>query len=109
MKTFLRGFGLLAIAVLLICTLSCDSGSSSDDDTGGTGVPEEVAEAAEGIFGMIDEFMMVDDPSSESYPSGVSVVANSTEKYTMTMTGFSPEDGISVSGQLVLEQTNASP
>lgn len=109
MKTFPRGFCLLAVTALLVCTLSCDSGSSSTDGTGGTGVPAEVAEAAEGIFSMIKEFMIVEDPSEEEYPDGITVVADSTEKYTMTLTGFSPEEGVSVTGQLVLEQTNASP
>jgi len=108
-KDFLKVISLCVTVLVLVCTLSCDSGSSSGSGVGGTGVPAEVAETAEGIFGMIDEYMMVEELSSESYPSGLSVVANSEEKYTMTLTDFSPEEGVSVSGELVLEHEPHDP
>lgn len=52
---------------------------------------------------------MVDDPSLETFPAGVSVLVNSPTQYTMTMTGFEPESGVSVTGEVVLTQIQESP
>ncbi|HHU36423.1 MAG TPA: hypothetical protein GXZ47_04250 [Treponema sp.] len=94
-----------AIAVVILFA-ACDS---SGGDGNGSSLPDQVLDSAEGVFDFVGEFLMVEDPSTETFPDGVTVVDNPDETRTLTFTNFEPEDGVTVNGTMNLEQLSENP
>ncbi len=78
------------------CSVSCDTGSSDD-------IPEEVLEAAGGVFEF--GFLMIEDGP---YPLGMSVTTDGNVD-TMTLTSVDTGEGFTVSGTVILTTNNPDP
>lgn len=95
-----KWIGLFTAILFLAFAASCDSSSSDDEE-----IPEDVLEAAEGTFELIGEVLLA--PSGSPEP-GVSITESGSTK-TVTLINYSPEYGVTITGNLQIITVSTSP
>lgn len=100
-KKLFRWIGLLATVLFIAFTVSCDSGSSSDDED----IPDDVLEVAEGAFSLIG-YAIGEDPGTPE--PGITITQSGSTK-TMTLANYSPESGVTLSGSIQITYISESP
>ena len=95
-----KWIGLFTAILFLAFAASCDSSSSDDVE-----IPEDVLEAAEGTFELIGEVLLAHSGSPEP---GVSITESGSTK-TVTLINYSPEYGVTITGNLQIITVSTSP